>query len=113
MIYRFSHFSTDHGRRVQFIANAADMRRAAPALDGVEAKWRPFGLEEVIVLATPGGARMVADALGSLGGDAAVASRMLTDALDGMVDELRASRATGPTVGTVGPASRAGRRAVA
>jgi hypothetical protein len=104
MIYEFSHSPTSAGRRVRFVigrAELAQLRRtgllASDALRDVEA-IETGSPAEVMLVMPPHTARVLVDALETVGGDAAVAARMLATALDGMVHELRTERAIGDVI---------------
>jgi hypothetical protein len=99
MIYEFSHFSTPDGRRVRFRIDRAEFARVRRAgfLEGetfsgivIDETSSPA---EVELTMTPAAARAMIDVLAMVGGDAAVAGRMLSFALEDMVAELRTGRA--------------------
>lgn len=103
MIYDFSHYPTSAGRRVRFTVAREHIERVREAgftgiVDTIEsmAMKSVASPGDVMFIMTPRRARMLVDALASVGGDAAVAARMLTTALDGMVDELRIGRLLAP-----------------
>lgn len=100
MIYDFSHYPTSAGRRVRFTVARENIERVREAgftaiVDTVESMAMKSAASpgDVMFVMTPRRARMLAEALASVGGDAAVAARMLDAALDGMVTELREHRA--------------------
>ncbi len=100
MIYDFSHYPTAVGRRVRFTMDSGDYRRAlelpnAEALELAPIATCPTAVPGAVCLeCSPAVARVLAGQLSELGGDAAIAARMLADALEVLVLELRRSRAT-------------------
>lgn len=105
MIYQFSHYPTDDGRRVRFsIARSElDRVRGAGFLDGEALRGAVDVIEtdttgEAMLVMTPATARVLVDAFAMVGGDLAVAARMLATALEGMALELRMSRSVSDLV---------------
>ena len=96
MLIEFSHFPTPTTRRVSFFMDAGEYRRAMelPAAHTLkptiqESEHAAGSVRLTMPVAT---AMAYCEVLAQVGGDAAVAERMLRDQLAGMIAELRASR---------------------
>lgn len=109
MIYDFTHYLTIAGRTVRFAIDGAELSRAleaAPAElgDAIIARHELPG-ESVDITMPAAAARELADTLASIGGDAAVAARMLRAHIEGMVAELRKARTVGESARNTGAAT--------